>query len=83
MSTLKCIDNEYTSQETDTFGANNEKSVVVYNIQINVHLHDSAPMVYCVRRRFNQWLALHEGKYHLHHSKPTTIICKLIMKYCN
>lgn len=51
---------EITSQETDTFGENSEKSVVVYNIQVNVHLHDSAPIVYAVRRRFNQWVALHE-----------------------
>eukprot|EP00026_Physarum_polycephalum_P015159 Phypoly_transcript_15783.p1 GENE.Phypoly_transcript_15783~~Phypoly_transcript_15783.p1 ORF type:complete len:192 (+),score=5.00 Phypoly_transcript_15783:80-655(+) len=51
---------EITTKETDTFGENSEKSVVVYNVQVSVHLNDSAPIVYVVRRRFKEWLALHE-----------------------
>jgi len=51
---------EIISQETDVFGENQEKNVVVYNIQVSVHLNNAAPMIYQIRRRFNHWLCLHE-----------------------
>jgi hypothetical protein len=33
----------------------------MYDIQVSVHLNSAAPMIFCVRRRFNHWVSLHEG----------------------
>jgi len=51
---------EIKSQELEIYGESIERSVIMYVIQVSVHLNNASPMIYCIKRRFNNWLNLHE-----------------------